>query len=187
MSLFGRTPSASQEGFAYEQLCARYLRTQGFFDIRMTKSSGDQGIDILARKGGVTYGFQCKHYAKPVSNRAVQEAYAGAMYYNCDRAVVISNNDFTKSAYALAEKLDVALWPNTELDGRGFRAVSGSSLAAVFILFLVIAAVLFAVLFQSRTQTPDSTAAPVSRNEPLRAEKARSGIDGRICISEVIP
>ena len=149
MALFSKPADASQEGFAYEQLCARYLRTQGFFDVRMTKSSGDQGIDPIAVKGGVKYGFQCKHYARPVSNKAVQEAYAGAVFYNCDRAVVISNNDFTKSAYALAEKLDVALWPNIELDGQGFRAVSSSSFAAVCIVILIVAAVLLGALFSS--------------------------------------
>ena len=48
----------------------------------------------------------------PLEIKTVQEAYAGANFYDCDKAVVMTNITFTKSATQLAQKLDVELWPN---------------------------------------------------------------------------
>ena len=48
----------------------------------------------------------------PLEIKAVQEAYAGANFYDCDKAVVMTNITFTKSATQLAQKLDVELWPD---------------------------------------------------------------------------
>ena len=56
------------------------------------------------------YGIQCKYYSHPVGNKAIQEAYAGADFYDCDAAMVMTNNTFTRAARELAEKLEVELW-----------------------------------------------------------------------------
>ena len=56
------------------------------------------------------YGIQCKYYSHPVGNQAIQEAYAGADFYDCDAAMVMTNNTFTRAARELAEKLEVELW-----------------------------------------------------------------------------
>ena len=101
-------------GYEYEFACAEYLRRKGFSDVRVTKASGDQGADILARRRKITYAIQCKYYAKPVGNKAVQEVYAGATYYGCDRAMVITNQTFTKGAKELANSLGVELLPGVE-------------------------------------------------------------------------
>ncbi|MBO4324826.1 MAG: restriction endonuclease [Lachnospiraceae bacterium] len=97
------------DGYEYEKVCAEYLRRKGFRKVRVTKASRDQGVDILAKKRRKTYAVQCKYYATPVGNKAVQEVYAGASFYGCDRAMVITNASFTKGAYELAETLDVEL------------------------------------------------------------------------------
>lgn len=97
-------------GYEYEQKCAEELRHMGFIDIEVTKTSGDQGIDVIAWKDGLKYGIQCKYYRGSVSNKAVQEASAGAQYYDCDVAVVMTNSTFTKSAEELAHKIGVKLW-----------------------------------------------------------------------------
>lgn len=105
-------------GQKFEKKCAVYLKRKGFRHVQITRGSGDQGIDILAKKGGKKYGFQCKYYQTPVGNKAVQEAYSGAKYYECDVAVVITNTTFTKSAKELAERTEVRLWENQKLRGR---------------------------------------------------------------------
>lgn len=91
-------------GHQYEYQCAKMLRQNGFHKVRVTKGSGDQGIDIIAHKDEKKYGIQCKYYSSPIGNHAVQEAFSGAKYYNCDLAVVMTNNTFTKSAKELAKK-----------------------------------------------------------------------------------
>lgn len=97
------------DGIGFEKYCCQYLHTRGYSKITMTQASNDQGIDILATKQGLKYGFQCKFYSHPVGNDAVQQAYTGAAFYDCDVAGVITNNTFTKSAIKLAEQTDVML------------------------------------------------------------------------------
>lgn len=96
-------------GYEYEVFCANYLAKHGYKDVQVTRMSGDQGIDIIARRHGKWYGIQCKYYSGPVGNKAVQEAYTGARYHECDRAMVITNTYFTDSAEELAESTDVEL------------------------------------------------------------------------------
>ena len=76
------------DGYQYEHHCAKLLKQRGFRDVTVTKSSGDQGIDVIAYNENVKYGIQCKYYSYPVGNQAVQQAYAGAKFYDCNIAVV---------------------------------------------------------------------------------------------------
>lgn len=102
-------------GEDFEYFCADILRGNGFKDVEVTKSSGDHGIDVLAKKEGVKYAIQCKRYSKPVGNKAVQEAYSGKAIYNADVAVVMSNMDFTPQAIEDARKLKVELWDRNKI------------------------------------------------------------------------
>ncbi|EKQ13490.1 hypothetical protein LCAA2362_0823 [Lacticaseibacillus casei A2-362] len=97
-------------GREFEKYCGRMLESLGFEEVNVTVSSGDQGIDILAKMGKTSYGFQCKHYSSPVGNKALQEAISGKEYYKIDKAVVITNNYFTPSAIALAQEAGVDTW-----------------------------------------------------------------------------
>ena len=54
------TPLDEMEGVEFEQYCAELLRNRGFIDVKLTKASGDFGVDILAEKDGVTYAIQCR-------------------------------------------------------------------------------------------------------------------------------
>lgn len=100
------------DGYQFEYQCEAILKRKHFRKVEVTKSSGDQGVDIIAYKHGKKYGIQCKYYTYPVGNKAVQEAYAGANFYDCDKAIVMTNTTFTRSAKELAEKLEVELWPD---------------------------------------------------------------------------
>lgn len=99
------------DGHLFEYECAKKLKHNGFTKVTVTKGSGDQGIDIIAYGNGKKYAIQCKYYTSPVGNAAVQEAYAGAKYYNCDKAVVMTNTSFTQSAIELSKATGVLLWP----------------------------------------------------------------------------
>lgn len=82
---------------------------------KITSTSGDYGIDILAEKDDITYGIQCKRYGGKVGNHAVQEALSGASYYHCMVAVVLTNNYFTPAAIETAQKTNVLLWDRDKL------------------------------------------------------------------------
>lgn len=100
----------SMDGLDFEYYCADLLSDNGFVDVRVTKSSGDYGIDILAEKDGVTYAIQCKRYTGLVGVKAVQEAYSGRDYYDRMVGAVLTNQYFTKSAVQAARKLKILLW-----------------------------------------------------------------------------
>lgn len=105
----------NMSGEEFEFFCASILRENGFSDVEVTKGSGDQGIDVLATRDFIKYGFQCKCYSFGVGNKAVQEAHAGKGFYGCHVAVVMTNSYFTPSAEDLAEQLGVVLWDGSKL------------------------------------------------------------------------
>jgi hypothetical protein len=101
--------------FDYEKHVEHELTKLGF-DTRTTKTTGDQGADVLATKNGVSFAIQCKMYSKPVGNRAVQEANAGRDFYKKDYGVVVSNAGFTKSARQAAHACGIILLNDNQLD-----------------------------------------------------------------------
>lgn len=99
------------DGLEFEQCFAIILKQLGFDNIEVTSSSGDFGIDVLAKdNNNILYGFQCKLYTSPVGNDAVQQAYAGKAHYNCDIAIVVTNNTFTDQAIQQARETQIILW-----------------------------------------------------------------------------
>jgi len=100
----------TMDGFDFEYYCADLLAANGFVDVKVTRSSGDYGVDILAQKDGVTYAIQCKRYSGLVGIKAVQEAYAGKDYYDRMVGAVLTNQYFTKPAIQAAQKLKILLW-----------------------------------------------------------------------------
>ncbi len=100
----------AMDGLDFEYYCADLLAADGFVDVKVTRSSGDYGVDILAEKDGVTYAIQCKRYTGLVGIKAVQEAYAGRDYYDRMVGAVLTNQYFTKPAVQAARKLKILLW-----------------------------------------------------------------------------
>lgn len=116
--LFGWIPDINDRmsGEEFEQYVQEVLKRNGYKHVKLTKRSGDYGIDILAEYKGKDFAFQCKFYHKPVGVSAVQQAYSGCQYYECDQAVVVTNHRFTAQAIALAQTNDVILWDGDYLE-----------------------------------------------------------------------
>ena len=102
-------------GLEFEHFTADLLSRLGYYRISVTKASGDQGIDVIAHKDGLSYAIQCKHYSGNLGNSAVQEAYAGKTHYGCFYAVVFTNSYFTEGARELASSTGVLLWDRSVL------------------------------------------------------------------------
>lgn len=101
-------------GVEYEYRVAEYLRSKGYWGVKVTQASGDYGVDITAHKHGKKFAIQCKYYSQPVGLSAVQEAVAGKSHYGCNAAMVVTNNTFTAAAERLAKENGVKLLPNVE-------------------------------------------------------------------------
>lgn len=100
--------NASPDPYEFEGNCKKILEKAGW-EGRTTPKSGDQGVDVIAKKDDILIVVQCKFYTQPVGNKAVQEISAGKTYYKADYAVVVTNNSYTKSARQLAKSCGVIL------------------------------------------------------------------------------
>jgi hypothetical protein len=92
----------TMEGAEFEEYVAAVLRARGY-QASLTKKTGDFGVDIVAVKGGVSTGIQCKRQATAVGAAAVQQVVAGAVYYGCTEVMVVTNRSFTRAARELAQ------------------------------------------------------------------------------------
>ena len=102
-------------GQEFEQAIAKIFKNMGY-QVTMTPTTGDQGIDIIAVRNGIRIGIQAKCYTGKVGNSAVQEVVAGKQYYNLNRCVVVTNSTFTSAAVALAKANNVTLWDRHVLE-----------------------------------------------------------------------
>jgi restriction system protein len=96
------------DGYQYERYCALKLEELGW-STTVTKASGDQGVDIIARRAGIIVAIQCKFYTNAVGNKAVQEVVAGSIHVGANAAVVIASSRYTESARELADSTKVLL------------------------------------------------------------------------------
>ena len=98
----------SPDPYEFEGNCKKILEKAGW-EARTTPKSGDQGVDVIAKKDDILIVVQCKFYSQPVGNKAVQEIAAGKTYYKADYAVVVTNHSYTKAAKQLAKSCGVIL------------------------------------------------------------------------------
>jgi restriction system protein len=88
-------------GTDFEGYVAARLQRAGW-DVTFTPTSGDYGVDLIARRDDRAVAVQCKRLGKPVGVAAVQQVVAGARHHDCTRSIVISNQEFTDAATKLA-------------------------------------------------------------------------------------
>lgn len=100
--------------YEYEHYCAAQL-TRRKWRTTVTKASNDQGVDIIATKAGRRIVLQCKKYAKPVGNQAVQQIVAAIAHEDAERGVVVATSDFTRAARKLAASNNVLLLHHRDL------------------------------------------------------------------------
>lgn len=101
---------SAMSGYAFEEYCAKLLRSKGYREVDVTPKSGDFGADIIAiSTDGEKTCFQCKNYQTPVGVKAVQEIIAAKAYYHCDVAAVITNSSYNEAAKELARETGVVL------------------------------------------------------------------------------
>lgn len=110
-TLSGLAEIDEMSGVDFETFVAVRMQGAGWH-IDTTPASSDYGVDLVATNRRDVVAVQCKRYSKTVGVRAVQEVVAGALHYGCPRAMVVSNQEFTRQARALAAT------SNCELIGR---------------------------------------------------------------------
>lgn len=101
-------------GRAFERYLTVQFRHLGYH-VTLTSYSHDYGADLVLRKWGKKIVVQAKRYERNVGITAVQEVVGSIAYYKADRAMVVTNSNFTKSARDLAKRNEVELWGRKEM------------------------------------------------------------------------
>jgi restriction system protein len=104
----------AMDGLEFEVYLADLLRRRGYSNVRLTERL-DLGVDIIARKDGITWGIQAKCYSGLVKAAAVRQVYTALAHYKCDRAMVISNSTYSRPAQSLANSTKTVLVDREQL------------------------------------------------------------------------
>lgn len=98
----------------FEYFVADWLRDRGYTDVQLTEHY-DLGVDIVAKKDGITWGVQVKHYSGLVGIEAVRQVVVALKKYKCDRAMVVTNSVFSRPAIEIAKSQDCVLIDGSKL------------------------------------------------------------------------
>jgi restriction system protein len=104
-------------GKDFEQYLEIFFRKLGY-QVKRTPYHGDYGADLVLRKGDEKTVVQVKRYNRSVGVKAVQEAVTSKEYYHGDKAMVVTNNYFSRQARTLAKANQVVLWDRDDLVSR---------------------------------------------------------------------
>lgn len=104
----------SLSGLDFEYYIGHLFKTLGY-QVEMTPSTGDQGIDLIVIKNHLRIGIQTKRLSTKVNNSAIQEVVGGLNHYQLQKGMVITNNYFTNSAIELSKSNDIILWDRDKL------------------------------------------------------------------------
>lgn len=109
--------------YAFERLSMLLLREMGFIDVKVTKKSGDGGIDRFGKlqiNDIITFNiaFQCKRYNNHSVTVEEIRNFRGASSASMDRQLFITTGTYSKSA--IEEAKDLAKKPMDLIDGEEF-------------------------------------------------------------------
>ena len=111
--------------YAFERLAMLLLRECGFSQVRVTKKSGDGGIDGTGklRINGIfsfNVAFQCKRYTGSVSAGDIRD-FRGSLTTDIEKGIFITTGTFTRAAREEASnagKQQIDLIDGTEFIGK---------------------------------------------------------------------
>lgn len=103
-------------GDEFEQLIASVFERRGYV-VRRTPGTRDYGVDLIIERGANRIAVQCKRRRldTALGPSAVQEVYSGKEFYQCTRALVVTNVALSEQARAMAERLGVEVWERDRL------------------------------------------------------------------------
>jgi restriction system protein len=104
-------------GKEFEQYLEVLFKKFGY-QVKRTPYQGDFGADLILWQGNEKTVVQAKRYNRSVGVKAVQEAVAAKEYYQCHKALVVTNNYFSQQARLLAKANHVELWDRDTLAAR---------------------------------------------------------------------
>lgn len=105
---------ASLSGAEFERALGNLLQGLGY-GVVQTGGTGDEGIDLLVRRGNRTTVVQCKRYKSPAGPAVARELYGAMVAYGADHALLACTGGFTQGATDFARNKPITLWSLDDL------------------------------------------------------------------------
>jgi len=88
---------SSMDGYDFEDLTKRLLLAKGYTDVVRIGGAGDRGVDLIAKKNGEGYIFQCKRWLGNVGGTPIQRLHSMwlQMSPRISHAYCITTSDYT--------------------------------------------------------------------------------------------
>lgn len=82
------------DGWQFEQEVANVFRINGY-NAKVTKGSGDGGVDIILKRDGRTSIVQCKHYQNPVPPEPIRALWGCKDDFGADEVILVASSGIT--------------------------------------------------------------------------------------------
>lgn len=95
----------------YEKYVAGYFQSKGY-NIELTKSSNDYGVDVFATKGADKIAIQAKMFggtARKINRQMVMELQGAKKYFDCTHAVLVTDGEIINNALEVAQKINIEI------------------------------------------------------------------------------
>ena len=86
------------DGVEFERELGSLFQTMGY-GVERTPTSGDQGVDLVLRKNGVTTVVQCKAHKDGVGPAVARELYGSMVAFRAKGAILACTGGFTRGVY----------------------------------------------------------------------------------------
>ena len=90
------------DGWEFEEEVARIFRLNGY-SAKVTKKTGDGGIDIILYKDKEKYIVQCKHYQNPLPIEPLRALNGVREDFGADKLIMIASSGLSKAGYEFLE------------------------------------------------------------------------------------
>jgi len=119
-----RVTQVEARQFEYE--IARLLSVMGY-RTDVTRATGDDGVDVFARKDGEKVVVQCKRWKGRVVGRSIIDELGGtAKRYEATHAIIATTSSFSPDARRAAEQLNIEMWDFDHLTSLMRKYAKGS-------------------------------------------------------------
>lgn len=85
------------------------LQKNGYKKVKQVIYTGDYGVDIIAYKDEIKYAIQCVQFRGVVTVDVIKNLLLGKEYYDCDKAMIVTNSIFNRKAIKLATSSKIEL------------------------------------------------------------------------------
>jgi len=95
----------------FEYFVGKHFQQKGY-KITNTTVSGDYGIDLFAENNIHKISIQAKMYggsARKVNRKCIMELYGAKDYFDCDKAILVTNGNILDDALEVANKLKIEI------------------------------------------------------------------------------